>query len=94
MEMSVKLYRADGILASEADSEILMLDIENGLYYGLADVAADIWELLEDPKTGQELIDALCKIYDVDEDTCKAQTTEFLVSLKEHSIITDQDPEA
>ena len=39
------VQRSDNVLFSELDTEIVMMDIQQGNYYGLEEPATRIWEL-------------------------------------------------
>ena len=77
--MSEKMYtRKPDIIAANMDGEVVMMDIMSGKYYNLGTTGGAIWNLLESPKTLDELVDALTAKYDVDRATCKAQVEQFL----------------
>ena len=85
--MSEKKYtiKAD-IITADMDGELVMMDIMSGKYYNLGKTGGTIWNLLESPKTLDELVDALIDKYDVDRATCKAQTEEFMKTGLEHGL--------
>ena len=66
-----------------------MLDTEAGQYFGLNAVGAYIWELLEQPRSGQELRTAVCTEFDVDGATCDPDISRFLRSLIDNGIIQE-----
>lgn len=51
-----------------------MMDIEAGKYFSLNPVATRIWELLENPRSLDELCLLLQKEYDVSEVRCRQET--------------------
>jgi hypothetical protein len=72
------LKRAENLLFSEIDQDKVMIDIERGAYFGLNPVAGEIWEMLDIPKTPQQVIETLLQAYEVDEETCKNETLQVL----------------
>ena len=85
--MSEKKYaRKADIIAADMDGEVVMMDIVSGKYYNLGRTGGAIWNLLESPKTLDELVDALTAEYDVDRATCKAQAEEFMKTGLEHGL--------
>ena len=85
--MSEKKYtRKPDIIAANMDGEVVMMDIMSGKYYNLGTTGGAIWNLLESPKTLDELVNALTSKYDVDRATCKAQTEEFMKTGLEHGL--------
>jgi len=63
----------------EVASEAVLLSLETGEYFGLNEVAASVWRLIQTPRTVAELRDALMLEYEgVDEVTCLEQTIALL----------------
>ena len=65
---------------SELQGEAVILDINSGVYYGLNQVGASIWNLIQDPKTVKEIKDALLAEYEVDPQACE---TDILVLIED-----------
>ena len=60
-------------------SEAVLLSMHDGEYYGLNEVAATIWKLVQEPRTVVEIRDALLDEYsEVDADECQQAVLEFL----------------
>ena len=64
-----------------------MLDPERSRYYGLNEVAASIWELLERPSTVAEICGNLTAEYHVDPDACREQVSEFVKELADAGLV-------
>ena len=73
---------------SEIDSEIVMLDLQNEEYYSLNQIASEIWNSIEQPIIFEKLINQLLNKYEIDEKTCKIETTDFLVALEGKGLIS------
>lgn len=57
---AARFGRADGMISTElADGELVVLSLEDGMYYGLNAVGARVWTLLEQPRTVRELQESL-----------------------------------
>lgn len=78
LELETHLKRAENILFSEIDQDKVMIDIERGAYFGMNPVAGEIWDMLETPQTPQQIIDKLLAEYEVDAETCQAETLAVL----------------
>lgn len=79
---------SDNILETRIDEEIVLLNLDGGLYYGLEPVASRIWELLaEKPRTFDSLIGTLMDEFDVDEALCRQETGAFLDTLTEKGLL-------
>ena len=61
--------------------EKVMIDFESGKYFMLTGSANEIWDMLDDGETPENIIDALMAIYDVERDVCHAGVTKFLNEL-------------
>jgi hypothetical protein len=62
-------------------AESVVLDLRQGKYFGLNDVAARAFELLERPRTLGELRDALVSEYAVEPARCEADVRELVAEL-------------
>jgi hypothetical protein len=92
IEATTLVKRNESILVSKIDNEIVMLDLDQGKYFSLAKVGADIWNLIESPISVMSICTALQKKYDIDEETCICETTEFIEKLIKKSILTLCEP--
>lgn len=71
--------------------EAVVLDLKQGVYYGLNPVGATIWNLLmERPRTFAELASAIGAEYEIDESQCRTEVAEFLDKLKAAGLVTEQ----
>ena len=61
-----RISRSPAVLAAEVDGETVMMSIEKGCYFGLDDIASDIWRRLEEPCSFAALVDQLLADYDAD----------------------------
>ena len=81
------VQRDADVIAAEADKDLVMVSIANGLYYGVSDVAREIWESIEQPKKISNLIDDLVRTYNIDRTTCKDETLSFLEDLRTEGLL-------
>src|SRR5436190_12826654 len=85
------VQRDTNVIAAEADQDLVMVSIANGAYYGVSDVAREIWEAIEHPKKVSDLIDDLTTSYNVDRPSCEEQTLSFLESLLAERLLQVRD---
>ena len=86
-----KIYvRASEIIYSHTGTDVFMMSIENDEYYGANEIGARIWTLLEEPIIVGQIYHHLLQEYHIDEETCKKETQDFLVSLLEKNLIQEQ----
>ncbi|AOY82355.1 PqqD family peptide modification chaperone [Moorena producens JHB] len=57
-------------LSSDLGGEAIILDMKSGVYYGLNTVGSSIWNLIQEPKTVDEIRDALLAEYEVEPEKC------------------------
>jgi hypothetical protein len=83
---------ASDVLASELGSEVVMLNLRDATYYGLDDVGAEIWRLLQAPITTDAIVHALVATYDVEADRCRADVRRLLGDLVDRGLVEVRDP--
>lgn len=69
------------IVTAPIEDELVMLNLEQGMYYGLDDIATYIWNHLQEPRKVADLCGHLMEEFDVDRETCQRETLELLNSL-------------
>ena len=82
------IERADDIVAREVGGEIVLLDLEEGAYYGLNAVGGRIWELLEHgPRSLAQLCDLLEQEFDVARAALEADVTALAADLQANGLV-------
>ena len=79
--------RCGELLQTEVDGEMIALDVEQGLCFGLNRTATRIWELIEEPKTPSQICIALVEEFEVAPEGCRAEVLALLASLREHRLV-------
>ncbi|MBE9065715.1 PqqD family protein [Leptolyngbya cf. ectocarpi LEGE 11479] len=74
-------------ISSELNGEVVILNLSSGVYYGLNEVGARIWELIQQPCQVHELHNVLLEEYDVPTDTCRQELLKLLLELKNACLI-------
>jgi hypothetical protein len=74
-------------LSAEIDGEIVALDVENGVCYGLDCIGARIWAILQVPTSVRALLAALTAEFDVDPETCHRDVIDLLADLRGERLI-------
>lgn len=67
--------------------EVAILNIKSGIYYGLDEVGARVWDLIQQTKSVSEVRDALLEEYDVDAPTCERDLIVLLRELAAKELI-------
>jgi hypothetical protein len=75
-------------VSAELDGEAVVLNLKDGVYFGLNPVGTRVWSLLkEGPKRVAELRQAILDEYDVGFQECDDDLRSLLTSLDEHGLI-------
>lgn len=83
----MKYTRNPDLVSAEMDGDVVMMSIENGMYYGLTGTALQIWEVLTKPHTAAELLAKLLPLYEVNEEILHADVDVFLVEMQENGLV-------
>jgi hypothetical protein len=67
--------------------EAAILDLKNGVYYGLDPVGARVWNLVRESTTFAELRDTLLREYDIDAATLESDLRGLLEDLAERGLV-------
>lgn len=74
-------------LSTNLAGEVVILDIERGIYFGLERVGTLIWELLQAPRPVSEIIERVVAEYDVERIAAEADVQALLADLARHGLI-------
>lgn len=81
-------------VSSDLGGEAVILDLKSGVYYGLNNVGTRIWNLLQEPKTINEIKDAILEEYEVEPNCCQHELLSLLQELLAVGLIeVSDDPE-
>jgi hypothetical protein len=71
--------------------EAAILNIKNGVYYGLDPVGARIWNLMQEPREVAEIQTAITDEYDVEPERCARDLASLLEKLLAEGLIEVKD---
>ena len=74
-------------VSSDLAGEAVILDFKSGVYYGLNEVGASIWNLIQEPKTVNEIRDAILEEYEVEPEQCDRDLKAILQQLADEGLI-------
>ena len=69
------------------EGETALLQLDDGVYYGLDPVGTRIWDLIQEQCTVGDLRDRICAEFEVDAATCERDLLELLNSLADARLI-------
>ncbi len=90
MEISINslVVRSQNLVSAPVDDELVMADIDAGKYYGLNDIAAAIWQNLEQEISVEALCRKLCESFEVSAERCAADVMALLKQLARKNLIS------
>jgi hypothetical protein len=85
-DMSTIVATPDQV-SSKVGNEAVVLNIKTGIYFGLNDVGAVIWGLIQEPVPVARVIQALLDEYDVDPKQCRDEVLNLMKDLSNAALI-------
>ena len=82
----VKLSQ-DQVSSEFMDGELVILNLKDGVYYGLDPIGARVWNLLQSPESIAKIRDLLVAEYNVDRATCESDLLDLLADLEKYNLL-------
>lgn len=74
-------------VSSELGDEVVILGLSKSTYYGLNEIGARIWSLIQEPRRVGEVLDALLEEYEVERERCKRDLLDLLAKLSQEGLL-------
>lgn len=74
-------------LSSKLGSEVVILNLNSGVYYGLDPVGARIWELLQNAQPLTAIRDQIVREFDVEPQRCEQDLVDLLKQMESEGLI-------
>jgi len=84
---SATVVATSDVLASELGAEYVLLNLNNGTYYGVQDVGSEIWKMLQNPVTVDDICSALIETFEVEPERCRRDVMRLLGELVTHGLV-------
>lgn len=78
-------------VSCDLGGEAAILNLKSGVYYGLDPIGARIWNLIQEPKSLNEIREILLKEYNVEPDRCDHDLLALLQNLSAEGLIEVSD---
>ncbi len=91
LSVSSRVVATRDQVSSDLGGEVAILHLGAGTYYGLDAVGARIWDLIQKPKTIEEIRDVLLDEYEVGPDRCESDLIALLQRLASEGLIEVRD---
>jgi Coenzyme PQQ synthesis protein D (PqqD) len=87
LSLDARVTLVGDVLASDLAGEIVLLNLSDGVYYGLDAVGTHIWHLLAQPAAVRAIVDDIVAHFDVDASRCGPDVLAFLEDLQAHGLL-------
>ena len=74
-------------LSADLAGEVVIVNLKNGVYYGLDSVGYTIWGLIQERKTVEQIHDAILEEYEVEPERLERDLAALLQRLKDEGLI-------
>lgn len=81
-------------VSSDLAGESVILNLKTGMYFGLNEVGASIWNLVQQPRSVKDICDEILDQYEVESDQCEQDVLRLLNELVESELIEIKDAAA
>jgi len=78
---------AENVIYKAVGEELVLLDLERGIYYGLDPVGARMWQLLASGSSIETVVEAMLDEYDVEREQLQADLESLAKELREHGLL-------
>ena len=87
MDKNTKIILKKKLNVTDLAGEKVMVDFDNGKYFLIKGVGNDIWEMIQNEITPNEIIEKLLSEYDVGREECEKSVMEFLEKMEGYNFI-------
>lgn len=74
-------------LSTTLGDEVIILGLDDSMYYGLTATGARIWELVQTPRTIDDILSVITAEFDVDRERAEADLQPLLADLQARGLV-------
>ncbi|SHK78835.1 lasso peptide biosynthesis PqqD family chaperone [Rhodothermus profundi] len=78
-------------VSSKLGDEVVILNLRNGVYYGLDPIGTRIWELIQEPRSVRQVCEVLLEEYEVTFEQCAEDVLALMRDLQAQGLIETRD---
>jgi hypothetical protein len=83
------------VINETIDGEAIMINLATGNYYSLDSIGGEVWELLDQSSSVEQVVTALGRRYEASEETIRSAVEDLLQQLsREELVVRDDSPGA
>ena len=87
LSLTTRVHIPDGVLSRDLQGELVILDLNTGIYFGLDPVGTRIWHLLQEHQFLQKVLDSLVDEYEVTDAVCAHDLLGFVAKMLEKGLV-------
>ncbi len=80
--------RRESWLTAKVGEEVVMMSADSGVYIGLNEIGARVWDLIETPRDLDQLCTALAEEFETTPAACRPEVEAFLEDLEKRGVIS------
>lgn len=84
---NITYIRNNETISGRLHDELVMMDIQKGKYFSLNHVATQIWDMLEQPLSLEEVCSRLTEEFDIDSDQCRKEVALHLDEMQKLGLV-------
>ncbi len=92
MNLKLKVKQSSEQVHCDIQGEKAILHTETGIYYTLNEVGSFIWDLIQEEKTLEDLIDKITSEFDVEKETAAQDLKELIADLEKEGLVACVSP--
>ena len=89
MDRNTYYVAVPACLATSLGDEVIVLNLESGVYYGLNPVAACVWNRISSPRSLADLVAAVEDEFDTEDRDIEGDVRRLLDTLCGHGLVTE-----
>jgi len=87
MNARTRIVASKDQVSCDLAGESIILNLKNGIYYGLNPMGARIWSLIQERRRVDEVRDQILDEYEVEREVCERELLALLSDLEENGLI-------
>lgn len=87
IDANTRVVAAPRQVSADLRGEAAILDLRTGVYFGLNEVGARVWALVQQPKRVADVCDALCAEFEVEPARCHRDVVALLEEMARHGLV-------
>ena len=78
-------------VSCDLEDEVAILNLNKGIYYGLDQIGAHVWRLVQEPRSVEDICNEIVQNYEVDPQSCRDDMLSLLDQLCREGLIEVRD---